>query len=154
MGGKATPRAIPSKEIVVGAKDRVTGQVRAAVVPNTGKRTLQAFVNRRVAPGATVYTDGHPSYRGLPFRHEVVNHRVGEYVRGQAHTQGIESFWSMLKRGYQGTYHHLSAKHLGRYVAEFAGRHNDRPRDTLDQLSRMARNAEGKRLPYKELIAP
>ena len=62
----------------------------------------------------------------MPFDHETVCHSVGEYVRGQAHVNGIESFWSMLKRGYHGTYHHMSAKHLDRYVTEFSGRHNDR----------------------------
>ena len=63
-----------------------------------------------------------------------VNHSVSEYVRGKAHTNGVESFWSMLKRGYQGTYHKMSAKHLGRYVNEFSGRHNVRMADTLDQM--------------------
>ena len=59
---------------------------------------------------------------------------IGEYVRGQAHTNGIESFWSTLKRGYDGVYHHMSLKHLGRYVGEFAGRYNDRPSDTMEQM--------------------
>ena len=76
VGGKATPRAIPSKEIVVGAKDRVTGQVKAGVVRSADKRTLQGFVSRHVAPGLQVYTDGHRSYQGMPFPHRVVNHGV------------------------------------------------------------------------------
>ena len=61
--------------------------------------------------------------------HETVNHSVGEYVRGMAHTNGIESFWAMHKRGYHGTYHHISAKHLHRYIVEFSGRHNLRECD-------------------------
>ena len=85
------------------------------------KATLQGFVAARTAPGATVYTDEHGSYRGMPFRHETVKHSVGEYVSGQAHVNGMESFWSLLKRGYHGTFHHVSEKHLGRYVREFAG---------------------------------
>ena len=70
----------------------------------------------------------------MPFEHESVRHSVGEYVRDMASTQGIESFWALLKRGYHGTYHHMSEKHLNRYVTEFAGRHNERTRDTLDQM--------------------
>ena len=75
-------------------------------------------------------------------------------MNGQAHTNGIESFWSMLKRGHQGTYHKLSVKHLDRYVNEFAGRHNQRPLDTIDQMSAMARGMDSKQLTYKELIGP
>ena len=77
---------------------------------------------------------------------------VGEYVRDMAHTNGVESFWSMLKRGYVGTYHHFSEKHCGRYAGEFAGRHNLRPLDTIDQMEALARGAVGRRLKYKDLI--
>ncbi len=83
---------------------------------------------------------------------EVVKHSIGEYVKGKAHTNGIESFWSMMKRGYYGTYHRMSPAHLNRYVNEFTGRHNDRPNDTIDQLSAMASGLTGKRLTYQELI--
>ena len=62
--------------------------------------------------GSSVYTDDHRSYIGVPFEHTSVKHSVGEYVNGMAHTNGIESFWAMLKRGYHGTYHHMSPKHL------------------------------------------
>ena len=89
----------------------------------------------------------------MPFDHETVCHSVGEYVRDQAHVNGMESFWSLLKRGYHGTYHHMSAKHLDRYVGEFAGRHNDRERDTIDQMSHIAQGMVGKRLRYNDLIA-
>ena len=80
-----------------------------------------------------VYTDGEPAYRDLP-RHEFVRHSVGEYVRGQAHTNGMESFWSMLKRAHAGTFHKLSPKHLNRYVQEFACKHNIRDLGTLAQM--------------------
>lgn len=72
---------------------------------------------------------------------------------GQAHTNGIESFWAMLKRGYHGTFHHFSAKHVQRYVNEFAGRHNIRDRDTLDQMAIVSRGMVGKRLRYADLTA-
>ncbi len=70
-----------------------------------------------------------------------------------AHTNGIESVWSMLKRGFNGSYHHWSVKHCDRYVREFAGRHNSRPMDTEDQMGELARGICGKRLPYNQLIA-
>ena len=76
---------------------------------------------------------------------------MGEYANGQAHTNGIESFWATLKRGYHVTYHQMSAKHLGRYVGEFAGRHNDRPLDTINHLWAIVRRMVGKRLRYAEL---
>ncbi len=98
-------------------------------------------------------SDDHKSYRGLPRTHEAVKHSVKEYVNGQAHTNGIESFWALLKRGYHGTYHHMSSKHLGRYVNEFAGRHNVRPLDTVKQMSTMVRCMVGKRLRYRDLVA-
>ena len=75
-----------------------------------------------------------------------------EYVNGQAHTNGIESFWAMLKRGYVGTYHRMSPKHLHRYVDEFSGRHNIRTADTIDQMAAMVRGMDGKRLKYKDLV--
>lgn len=104
-------------------------------------------------PSAKVYTDEARAYRGMSFNHEAVNHSVGEYVRGQVHTNGIESFWAMLKRGYQGTFHHMSEKHLSRYIVEFAGRHKIRELDTVVQMSALARGMVGKRLMYRDLIA-
>ena len=86
------------------------------------------------APGATIYTDEAKAYSGLPYEHGTVKHSVGEYVNGQASTNGLESFWSMLKRGYHGTYHKISPKHLQRYVNEFSGRHGVREMDTIDQM--------------------
>ncbi len=87
------------------------------------------------------------------FDHERVNHNVGEYVRGMAHTNGIESFWSLLKRAHKGTFHKISPKHLDRYVTEFAGRHNVRDRDTMDQMCGLARGMVSKRLTYRELVS-
>ena len=141
------------KAIVVGAKDRATNAVSAAVVGNTDAKTLQGFVGERAAEGATVYTDDHGGYQGMPFEHETVKHSISEYVNGMAHTNGIESFWALLKRGYHGTFHHMSEKHLGRYVTEFSGRHNDRERDTLDQMAAIVAGMVGKRLLYCELVA-
>ena len=74
-------------------------------------------------------------------------------VNGMTHTNGIESFWATLKRGYKGTYHHMSKKHLSRYITEFAGRYNVRDHDTLVQMEMLAKGFTGKRLRYKDLIA-
>ena len=146
-------RGAVGKAIVVGAKDRETNHVSAAVVGNTDAKTLQGFVGDHAVKGATVYTDDHGGYKGMPFEHETVKHSISEYVNGMAHTNGIESFWALLKRGYHGTYHHMSEKHLGRYVIEFSGRHNDRKRDTIDQMARIMQGMVGKRLTYRELVA-
>ena len=145
-------RGTVGKTAVAGVKDRETGKVSAAVVEHTDGRTLRSFVWQRTADGAKVYTDEASAYSGLP-NHETVKHGVGEYVIEQAHTNGIESFWSMLKRGYMGTYHQMSAKHLDRYVGEFAGRHNARPLDTIDQLRAIVQGMVGKRLRYADLVA-
>ena len=146
-------RGTVGKSVVVGAKDRATNTVSAAVVDGTDAETLQGFVKDHAAKGATVYTDDHKGYRGMPFEHETVKHSTSEYVNGMAHTNGIESFWATLKRGYHGTYHHMSEKHLNRYVNEFSGRHNDRPSGTVDQMSHIVQGLNGKRLKYRDLVS-
>ena len=146
---KLTGRGPVGKTAVVGAKDRATKQVSAKAVTSTDKETLQRFVSDVADENARVYTDEAAAYEGMANTHEAVKHSVQEYVRGQVHTNGVESFWSMLKRGYYGTYHKMSPKHLNRYVAEFTERHNIRDLDTIDQMGGM----EGKRLTYKALIA-
>ena len=145
-------RGAVGKTAVVGMKSRDTGKVAAEVVETTDKHTLQGFVAVNTEVDATVYTDEAQAYVGMRRRHEAVKHSVKEYVRGQAHTNGIESLWSTLKRGYVGTYHQFSVKHLSRYVNEFAGRHNQRPLDTEAQMGRVVRLGEGKRLRYADLI--
>ena len=151
-----TGRGTAGKTAVVGMKDRETNRVRATVVATTDKATLQGFVARQVRTGATVYTDEAAAYRDLPAlccRHGSVQHSAHEYVRAMAHTNGMELFWAMLKRGYIGVYHKMSPKHLGRYVAEFSGRHNIRPADTRHQMARVVEGMVGKRLRYHTLIA-
>ena len=142
------------KTAVVGMKDRETGQITSRVVESTDAGTLQGFVKEHTEDDTVVYTDEAAAYRGLPRPHETVKHSVREYVREQAHTNGMESHWAALKRGYDGVYHHMSAKHLQRYVVEFEGRHNSRPMDTADMMSKLAKGTEGKRLTYAALIGP
>ena len=140
------------KTAVVGAKDRATNRVKARVVKHTDSPTLHRFVRASADDGAKLYTDDAAAYKGLE-NHETVKHSVAEYVNGQAHTNGIESFWAMLKRGYHGVYHQISEKHLQRYVNEFAGRHNMREMDTIEQMRHVVAGLVGKRLMYKELVS-
>ena len=142
------------KVAVVGAKDRETNKVKARVVENVDRRTMRDFVGDVVAEGAALYTDAASAYSGISgMEHHVVNHSVGEYVRDMVHTNGVESFWSMLKRAHKGVYHKISAKHLHRYVADFAGKHGIRPMDTIAQMAVIVDGMNGKRLKWKELIA-
>ena len=138
---------------VIGVKDRETNKVAARKIEKTDASALQGFVREKVQPGATLYTDEAAAYKGMPeYEHEAVNHSVGEYVRGMASTNGMESFWAMLKRGYTGTFHHFSEKHMDRYVGEFAGRHNMRDADTIDMMGAVAKRTVGKRLRYQDLV--
>ena len=104
--------------------------------------------------GATVYTDDAAAYEGMPFHHESVKHSVSEYVDGQIHTNGMESFWSMLKRAHKETFHKISPKHLQRYVSEFAGKHNIRDSGTIAQMRDTVARLVGRRLLHRDLIRP
>ncbi len=143
------------KTAVAGVKDRETNKVSATVIQGTTQENLEEFIQERVEPGSTVYTDDHSGYDALrvSYEHQTVRHSFKEFVRDQAHTNGIESFWALLKRGYYGTYHRMSEKHLQRYVDEFAGRHNARPLDTIEQMAQVVRGMDGKRLRYRDLTA-
>lgn len=145
-------RGTVGKTAIAGVKDRATNKVITAPVASTDKDTLQSFVKATTREKAKVMTDEARAYEGLP-NHESVKHSAGEYVRDDAHTNGIESHWAMLKRGIYGTYHDISPKHSGRYAAEFSGRHNVRESDTSNQLDTLIKGTEGKRLKYRDLIA-
>ena len=137
---------------VVGLKERDTRQVSASVIDHADEETLLGFISEHVKKGSTVYTDGAYEYRGMDYPYEWINHSRGEYVRGECTTNGIESFWSMIKRAIMGVYHYVSRKHLWRYVVEFVTRQNIRARDTIDQMKLIVQKFEGKRLKYYDLI--
>lgn len=150
-------RGTVGKTAVLGVKDRKTNKIRAEVIPDTTKPVIHQIVNDTRSEDALVYTDEHLSYEGLTNRTSV-NHSqkqwaVSTVLGDLAHTNGIESFWAVLKRAYHGTYHHLSKKHLNRYVTQFAGKHNLRDYDTIDQMAIVVQGMVGKRLKYKDLIS-
>ncbi|MGO9339482.1 MAG: IS1595 family transposase [Terracidiphilus sp.] len=116
------------KMAVMGMLDRESRKVRATVIPNAKREVLQREILNAIEKGSTVYTDGWAGYDNLAaqnYIHETVTH-MQEYVRGQVHTQGIENFWSLLKRGLNGTYVAVEPFHLHRYVDEQAFRYNNR----------------------------
>jgi transposase-like protein len=145
------------KTAVHGMLDRELRQVRAKVLPNIKRETLQDAILANVTPFAKVYTDEAGCYEGLSknYVHKIVNHSV-EYVRGQVHTQGIENFWSLLKRGLKGTYVAVEPFHLDRYVNEQIFRYNNRatkdnPLDDGDRFMLLVSQIVGRRLTYAEL---
>jgi transposase-like protein len=141
------------KAVVFGMLER-DGELRAAQVPDLKGGNVKTVIQEHVEPGSTVMTDEHRSFRGLGRRydHQTVNHSAGEYVRGDAHTNGIEGAWSLLKRQIYGIYHWVSDKHLSRYVDEMTWRYNRRKLGEGDRVNDMIAGSEG-RLTYPELIA-
>lgn len=145
------------KTAVIGLRER-GGRTLAFPVPDRSVNTLQSVVHAAVEVGANLFTDEHAGYAdldGLFFRHQTINHSAKEYVRGDAHTNGVESVWAVLKRGLHGVYHHASRKHLHRYVDEFTFRLNagNVARHTLDRLDSFVDGVVGRRITYKELTA-
>lgn len=111
-------RGAVGKTAVVGVKDRKTGKEAASATSSTGESTLRGFVQTTAVDGAKVYSDESAAYKELP-NHESCSYSVGKWVDGQAHTNGLELFWSLMKRGYHDTYHKMSPWHLDRYAGEF-----------------------------------
>jgi transposase-like protein len=130
------------------------GDVRSMPVNDVKARTLKPIIHEHVAKGSTVITDELYSYNGLSqdYTHKRIGHLKKEYVRGGVHTQNIENFWSLLKRGIIGIYHHVSPEHLHRYCDEFEFRYNSRTTEDTDRFIETLRRCSG-RLTYSELIS-
>lgn len=146
------------KQAVLGMRQR-DGKAVAKAVPATDRLTLWTEIQKTVEKGSTLYTDDHGAYRQIErkgYRHEALNHSANEYLKGMAHTNGIESVWAVLKRGLMGTFHHMSVKHLNRYVGEFTFRLNEGncQVDTKDRMKALFGAMPGKRLTYRGLTAP
>jgi transposase-like protein len=140
------------KEIVMGLLERETGQVRVKHVANQRRRTLQAEIHDNVQPGSEIFTDALLSYAGLEpdFAHGFVDH-AEKYVNGRIHTNGLENFWSLLKRGLKGTYVSVEPFHLFRYLDEQSYRYNNRKTTDGERFTRLLSQTIGKRLTYKKL---
>lgn len=143
------------KTPVFGIKEPgVGGKVKAFPIPDTDTRTLTEAIMDWVQPGSIVHSDSYPGYNGLldpGYEHESVNHSKGEYVRGDVTTNGIESFWALVKRGYIGIFHYVSWKHLHRYINEFTYRLNAGMGNGLRTMGNLLDRMVGKRLTYKRL---
>jgi transposase-like protein len=150
-------RGSVGKVAVLGMRER-GGRTRAMVIDGPTTKVLHQAVHENVQPGSMIHTDEAPGYEGLDglwFNHRSVNHGAGEYVKGSVHTNSIESVWALLKRAIYGTWHQVSAKHLGRYVDEVAFRLNagDVANHTLARLDSFIDAVDGKRLTYARLTA-
>jgi len=150
-------RGSVGKTAVLGMRER-GGRTRAKVIADRTLHTIQQEIHKQVEVGATIYTDEGVAYadlNGLFFRAASVNHGAGEYARGVVNTNSIEAVWAVLKRGILGVYHSASAKHLDRYVQEFAFRLNEGnvSRHTFERLDSLIDAVVGKRITYKQVTA-
>jgi transposase-like protein len=163
IGGKARNMHVDKRERRItgtGGKDKTAvigilergGKVRTAVIPNRRKKELHQQVRNHVTAGAALYTDALQSYDGLSqeYAHKVIDH-AEKYVDGRVHTNGLENFWSLLKRGISGTYVSVEPFHLFRYLDEQAFRYNNRTVTDADRFDTAVRQIVGRRVTYREL---
>jgi len=157
VGGKrkeleGTGHGTIGKIAVVGTKGRETNQVQAKVITDTTAQTLTGFVNSMPIKEAQTYTDDFKGYQALKrATHDTVKYSVSEYVNRNAHINGMESFWVLLKRGYYGTYHRMYLKHLRCYVNEFIRQYNIRELNTVEQMKDTTKELLDKEIIYKKL---
>ncbi|MDE0472876.1 MAG: IS1595 family transposase [Ekhidna sp.] len=147
-------RSTKTKRAVVGMRSK-EGRVKASPMEHINTKQLQAFINQNVEKGSTLQTDEAVFYKSIKgYEKQTVNHSMGEFVNEMATTNGIESVWAVLKRGYYGIFHHFTEKHLHRYVNEFTFRLNEGnvSIDTIDRIKHLCFASQGKRLKYQELI--
>lgn len=148
----AQGRSLKSKTPVFALIER-GGQLRAKKMHSVAAKDLKEEIRKNVHPSAKIVTDKFASYHGLSseFQHEIVDHGKREYVRGDVHTNTLEGWFSLLKRGVTGTFHHVSDKHLDRYVDEFVFRYNNRELEDGERMVKAIKKVAGKRLIYKEM---
>jgi transposase-like protein len=148
---KITGTGGTDKCIILGIRQR-GGETRAKVVPDTTRRTIHSEVRENVEEGASLYTDTYQSYKGLSgdYSHATVDH-AERYVDGQVHTNGLENFWSLLKRGLHGTYVSVEPFHLFRYIDERVFAYNLRELDDYGRFATVLRAVTGRRVTYARL---
>jgi transposase-like protein len=165
IGGKERNKHLTKRRRVTGGQGKEIafslverdGRVRSQHVPNVNSVTLGPILRQQINRASKVVSDEAVQYGGIAPNHKTVNHNIGEYVRGDVHTNTIENYFSILKRGITGTYHHVSPKHLKRYLAEFDFRYNEREALGVDDQSRadkLVRGVVGKRLTYRDSSHP
>lgn len=147
-------RSTKTKKPILGMKER-GGNIIANVVPDTKGETIMPIITEQIKGGTRIYTDEYNAYKKLnkKYLHETVNHGAKEYVNQMAHVNGVENFWSHLKRGVDGIYHWASKEHLQSYVDEFSLRYNTRERTTSSRFDLILANVSGRRITYKQLIS-
>jgi transposase-like protein len=146
-------RRTVGKLTVMGAVER-NGRATTGLIPGTTQADIHKFISENVNPKSTLYSDDHSGYHGLDgYKHKSVNHSVGEFVNGMVHTNSVESFWALLKRGHYGIFHSISAKHLHRYHAEYEARWDMNKMDGLARVDALLESTPGLRLTYERLIA-
>lgn len=145
-------RNYPDKTPVFGMLER-GGKLKAMVVDTIAKKNLKPLIYKNIHTGSTIYSDAYQGYRDLAndFHTGMVEHHKGNYANGYVYTNGIENFWSHMKRGIIGVYHQVSRKHLDKYVQEFVFKYNHRTLDMQGQMNQIISNMEC-RLKYKDLI--
>lgn len=145
-------RSVKTKSAVVGIIER-GGELRAKKVPDTTGYNLKSFIAKNIKFGSAIHTDEWWGYKGLAaaFKHKFIKHNEGEYVNGEVHTNTLEGFWSILKRGVVGIYHSMSDKHLQKYIDEFVFRYNTRNHSESARFNVMLNNI-GTHITYKQLI--
>lgn len=144
-------RSVKTKSAVAGVIER-GGELIAKKVPDTTGRNLKSFIYKHVELGSNLHTDEWWGYHrlGKVFNHKIIKHKEGENVNGNTHTNTLEGFWSLLKRGVVGIYHSMSDKHLQRYIDEFVFRYNTRNYTESDRFNLMLDNI-GNHITYKQL---
>ena len=147
-------RGAVGKVPVIGVRERDTGRVAAKVSLRTDKNALMGFIERHVRYHSLAYTYDHGGYGDLchNYRHGIIRHSKKEYVREDCHTNGIESFWAVVKRAFKETYYHWSLKHMQRYINELAAHQNQRHLSTMGQLVATFQGMVGKRLTFRALV--
>jgi transposase-like protein len=151
---RGRPGAESHKTPVVALVERGTGRVRAFTMPRVTAENLKAAIRENVQANTAIMTDEFSAYKAIGLtNHQTVNHGEGEYVRGNVHSNTAEGFFSLLKRGINGVYHHVSRGHLNRYCDEFAFRYELRKIDDGTRAEMVVSGAEGKRLTYKQPVA-
>ncbi len=153
--GQKFKRGTADKVPIIGVFERGTKKVQTKVLGDMYGGTLRKPIYDWVYKGMSVYSDEKLEYKKISedYYHAFVRHGAGQYVKGKAHTNGLENFWSLFKRGYMGTYHVMSPKHLWRYAREFTARHNAKPLGVYGFMKKLVQGMRGQRLQYQELIA-